>query len=67
MRYPRGQPVRLSTTVRDVTGALVDAGALTLTVKLAQADGTWATTGTYASPGPRRPSASTTSTSPPPT
>ena len=49
-RYPQGQPVRVSTTVRDTTGALVDAGALTLTVKLAQADGTQATTGTYASP-----------------
>jgi hypothetical protein len=25
-RYPQGQPIRLSTTVRDVTGALVSAG-----------------------------------------
>ncbi len=49
-RYPSGQPVRLSTTVRDVTGALVDAGALTLLVKLAAADGTLTTTGTYATP-----------------
>ena len=49
-RYPLGAPVRVSTTVRDVTGALIDAGALTLTVKLAQADGTQATTGTYPSP-----------------
>ena len=49
-RYPQGQPVRLSTTVRDVTGTLTDAGALTLTVKLAQADGTQQTTGTYATP-----------------
>jgi hypothetical protein len=49
-RYPQGQPVRVSTTVRDVTGNLVNAGALTLLVKLAQADGTLATTGTYASP-----------------
>jgi hypothetical protein len=49
-RYPQGQPVRVSTTVRDVTGTLVTAGALTLVVKLAQADGTWLTTGTYASP-----------------
>jgi hypothetical protein len=49
-RYPSGQPIRLSTTVRDVTGALVDAGTLTLLVKLAAADGTWTTTGTYASP-----------------
>lgn len=49
-RYPLNQPVRVSTTVRDVTGALVNAGTLTLTVKLAQADGTWLTTGTYATP-----------------
>jgi hypothetical protein len=42
--------VRVSTTVRDVTGALVNAGTLTLLVKLAQADGTQLTTGTYASP-----------------
>ena len=49
-RYPAGQPVRVSTTVRDITGTLVNAGTLTLTVKLAQADGTLATTGTYASP-----------------
>ena len=49
-RYPQGQPVRVSTTVRDVTGALVDAGTLTALVKLAQADGTMATTGTYATP-----------------
>ncbi len=49
-RYPSGQPVRLSTTVRDVTGALVDPGALTLLVKLAAADGTLTTTGTYATP-----------------
>lgn len=49
-RYPSGQPVRLSTTVRDVTGALVNAGAISLLVKLAQADGTQAVTGTYASP-----------------
>ena len=49
-RYPAGQPVRVSTTVRDVNGALVDAGALTLVVKIAAADGTQTTTGTYASP-----------------
>jgi hypothetical protein len=49
-RYPLGQPIRLSTTVRDVTGALVNAGALTLLVKIAQADGTQLTTGTYATP-----------------
>jgi hypothetical protein len=46
--------VRLSTTVRqlnvDGTTSLVNATTLTLTVKLAQADGTWLTTGTYASP-----------------
>jgi hypothetical protein len=50
VRYPSGQPVRVSTTIKDVTGALVNAGALTLLVKLAAADGTWTTTGTYASP-----------------
>ena len=53
-RYPLNQPVRVSTTVRqlntDGTTSLVNAGALTLLVKLAQADGTQATTGTYASP-----------------
>jgi hypothetical protein len=49
-RYPQGSPVRVSTTVRDTSGTLVTAGTLTLTVKLAQADGTLATTGTYASP-----------------
>jgi hypothetical protein len=49
-RYPAGQPVRISTTVRDVTGTLVNATTLTLVVKLAQADGTQLTTGTYASP-----------------
>ena len=50
MRYPNGQPVRVSTTVRDLSGALADPDSLTLTVKLRQADGTWLTTGTYASP-----------------
>jgi hypothetical protein len=49
-RYPQGQPIRLSTTVRDVTGTLVDAGTLTLLVKTAAVDGTWTTTGTYATP-----------------
>lgn len=49
-RYPLGQPVRLSTTVRDVTGTLVNATTLTLVVKVAQADGTQLTTGTYATP-----------------
>ena len=49
-RYPQGQPIRLSTTIRDVTGTLVNPTTLTLLVKLAQADSTWATTGTYASP-----------------
>lgn len=32
MRVPNGQPIYLSTTIRDRTGALVDAGALVLTV-----------------------------------
>jgi hypothetical protein len=49
-RYPAGQPVRVSTTVRDVNGNLVNAGALTLLVKIAQADGTSLTTGTYTTP-----------------
>lgn len=49
-RYPNGQPVRLSTTVRDATGTLVDPGTLTLLVKVRNVDGTSTTTGTYASP-----------------
>jgi len=49
-RYPLNQPIRVSTTVRDVTGTLVNASTLTLLVKLRQADGSWATTGTYAAP-----------------
>jgi hypothetical protein len=53
-RYPSGQPVRQSTTVRqlnvDGTTSLVNATTLTLLVKLAAVDGTWTTTGTYASP-----------------
>ena len=53
-RYPIGQPVRIPVTVQqlntDGTYSLVDAGSLTIVVKLAQADGTQATTGTYASP-----------------
>jgi len=48
-RYPQGQPIRLSFTVRDVTGTLVNPGAATLVVKVAAADGTWTTTGTYSS------------------
>jgi hypothetical protein len=44
-RYGLGQPVRLSTTVKDVTGTLVNAGALSLTVRKPDA-----TTQTYASP-----------------
>jgi hypothetical protein len=49
-RYPLGQPIRLSTAVRDTAGTPVNAGTLTLTAKLAQADGTQLTTGTYATP-----------------
>jgi hypothetical protein len=49
-RYPLNQPIRVSTTIKDVTGTLVNAGALTLLVKLAAVDGTQTTTGTYASP-----------------
>jgi hypothetical protein len=37
-RYPQGQPVRVDTTVRDDTGALVDAGSIKLT--LHRPDGT---------------------------
>ena len=50
MRYPLNQPVHVSATVRDVNGNLINAGGLTLLVKLANADGTTTTTGTYASP-----------------
>lgn len=53
-RYPLGAPIRQSTTVRqlnvDGTTTLINATALTLLVKIAQADGTQLTTGTYASP-----------------
>ncbi len=48
-RYPLGQPIRLSFTVRDTTGALVNPGTATLVVKVAAADGTSTTTGTYSS------------------
>ena len=48
-RYPLGQPIRLSFTVRDTTGTLVNPGAATLVVKIAAADGTSTTTGTYPS------------------
>ena len=49
-RYPLNQPIRLSTTVKDVTGTLVNATTLTLLVKTWNADGTFTTTGTYSSP-----------------
>lgn len=53
-RYPLGAPVRISTTVRqlnaDGTTSLCTPATLTLLVKVAQADGTQAVTGTYASP-----------------
>jgi hypothetical protein len=53
-RYPAGQPVRVPATVRqlnvDGTTTLVNPTTLTLLVKLAAADGTLTTTGTYASP-----------------
>ena len=45
MRYPNGQPVRVSTTVRDLDGALVNATALTLALQ--RPDGTQAS---YSSP-----------------
>ena len=48
-RYPTGQPIRLSFTVRDVTGALVNPTTATLVVKIAAADGTSTTTGTSSS------------------
>ena len=49
-RYPLNQPIRLSTTVKDVTGTLVNPGTLTLVVQIANADGTSTITGTYSSP-----------------
>src|SRR5215510_11837522 len=49
-RYPLNQPIRVSTTVRDVTGTLVNATTLTLLVKVQAADGSQTTTGTYPSP-----------------
>lgn len=49
-RYPLGQPVRVSWYTRDGAGNLVDAGANSLLVKIANADGTTTTTGTYTSP-----------------
>ena len=49
-RYPNGQPVRVSTITADLGGTVSNATGLTLTVKLAQADGSLLTTGTYASP-----------------
>ena len=53
-RFPLGQPIRQSTTVRqlnvDGTTTLVNPTTLTLLVKVAAADGTMTTTGTYASP-----------------
>ncbi len=45
MRYPNGQPVRVSAAVRDLTGTLTNAGTLTLV--LSKPDGT---TQTYPSP-----------------
>jgi len=51
LRFPLGQPVTIGPiTIRDRTGALVDAGALTIVVKVAAVDGTQTTTGTYATP-----------------
>jgi hypothetical protein len=44
-RYPNGQPVRISGTVRDLTGNLTNAGTLTLVVSKPDA-----TTQTYSSP-----------------
>jgi hypothetical protein len=53
-RYPLGQPVTIPITVKqrntDGTYSLVDATTVTTVIKLAQADGTTTTTGTYTSP-----------------
>lgn len=49
-RYALGQPVRISTTIRDVTGTLTNPGTLTLTVQVRNADGSSTVTGTYANP-----------------
>src|SRR6266568_355947 len=53
-RYPQGQPFTIPITVKqrntDGTYSLVDAGTVTTTIKLAAADGTLTTTGTYTSP-----------------
>jgi hypothetical protein len=53
-RFPLGQPVRQSTTVRqlnvDGTTTLVNATTLTLLVKMTNVDGTTTVIGTYASP-----------------
>lgn len=49
-RYPLNQPIRVSTTVKDVNGNLVNPSALTLTVQVRNADGSTTTTGTYSSP-----------------
>ena len=49
-RYPLGQPVTIPITVRDRTGALVDAGAQSIVVKVRNADGTQTVTGTYNTP-----------------
>lgn len=50
MRYPAGQPVRISTTLRNLDGQLANDATLTLTVKLRNLDGTWLTVGTYPAP-----------------
>lgn len=49
-RYPLGQPVRISTTVKDASGALASPASLTLSIRIASADGTATVTGTYSSP-----------------
>src|SRR5258708_22213261 len=49
-RYPLGQAVTIPITVRDRTGALVDAGAQSIVVKVRNADGTQTVTGTYNPP-----------------
>lgn len=50
-RYPVNQPITVPFTIRDRSGALVDAGGtLTTLVKILNADGTYTTTGTYTPP-----------------
>src|SRR5258708_12868275 len=49
-RYPSGQPGTIPITGRDRIGAIVDAGAQSIVVKVRNADGTQTVTGTYNAP-----------------